>query len=284
MNDRDNRRVLDVAVLLGVTGASRMAREFALDIAAGEKGRALGVTGIDLAFIDKPEPVPPGAMDFRVRGQATLRHQAVAIKRQVTTEFADACRQRGVEHEIVAFDGEPGPALVKAAAVTDFLVTGCDTGFRGAIQESPSECVEDYLREMPRPALITPESKAEGRDVLIAYDASLPAMRTIQNFVFSGLFDDRRVLTVAVCETRAEADGRLDELGRYLARHGRVVEPHPIVTSVSAGEALRLVASDRKPALMVLGAFGHRGIKEVFLGSTTTDLVAAPPCPLFLYR
>jgi nucleotide-binding universal stress UspA family protein len=36
--------------------------------------------------------------------------------------------------------------------------------------------------------------------------------------------------------------------------------------------------------LMVMGAYGHNGLRELFLGSTTTNVIRKSPIPVLLTR
>lgn len=66
--------------------------------------------------------------------------------------------------------------------------------------------------------------------------------------------------------------------------HGHAAEANPIVSASDPAEIFSKLVAERHIGTFVMGAYGHRGLREFFFGSTTSTLVEAPPCPLFLYH
>jgi nucleotide-binding universal stress UspA family protein len=70
----------------------------------------------------------------------------------------------------------------------------------------------------------------------------------------------------------------------YLRGHGYEVDANPVASRVHPAEVLRIEIADQKIGTLVMGAYGHRGLRELMLGSTTSTLIENPPCALFVYH
>lgn len=70
----------------------------------------------------------------------------------------------------------------------------------------------------------------------------------------------------------------------YLRSHGYEVDANPIASRVHPAEVLNIEIANRKIGTLVMGAYGHRGFREILFGSTTSALVESPPCALFVYH
>jgi len=77
---------------------------------------------------------------------------------------------------------------------------------------------------------------------------------------------------------------RASRAASYLRIHGYQAEANPIASRVHPAEVLRIEIADRKIATLVMGAYGHRGFRELLFGSTSNALLENPPCTLFVYH
>ena len=106
----------------------------------------------------------------------------------------------------------------------------------------------------------------------------MPALTTPRAVVFASVngWNETDADELAARATHGVAD--------YLRSHEYRVEAHPIVSDVHPSEALRIQVADRNIGTLVMGAYGRRGLRELLFGSTTSSLLEAPPCALFLYH
>jgi nucleotide-binding universal stress UspA family protein len=136
------------------------------------------------------------------------------------------------------------------------------------------------LKSSPRPAIVFPKRRVTGESVLVAYDGSVQAARTMASFVHSGLGEGRSVHVVACHSLRAEASALCEIAERFLGRHGFQSEPH--VSDGSPGEAILSLAERISAGLIVMGAFGRASVAEFFFGSTTRSILRELPLPVFV--
>lgn len=273
-----------IIVLLGETPASVTARQYAFRLTRAEGAKIAGIAGIDIAFIESPMIGGLGTTSYKSHMEETLKAQAASAHGRLHELYESECRAHGVSFEWIDFTGDPLDSIRRAAEGADLLVTGHDTAFHGNIREWLPDMLADLLRAAPRPLIVTGEADHGDGDVMIAYDGSLPAMRSVQLFALLGLWSRRRVSLVAIHADKQTADKLAQGALRYLRGHGCEVVLVPVTTRAAPAEILRIEAADRGIGTLVMGAYGHRGLRERLFGSTTTNLVEDPPCALFVYH
>ncbi|MDP3547301.1 MAG: universal stress protein [Phreatobacter sp.] len=57
--------------------------------------------------------------------------------------------------------------------------------------------------------------------------------------------------------------------------HGYEVDEHPNVSTAPPADVIDGKAAHSRIEVLVMGAYGHRGLKEFFLGSTTQSIMGA---------
>lgn len=275
------RRML---VLLGETPASSTARTHAFRLAKAADAALAGLAGVDLAAIEAPMPGRAGGTAFKVRLEEQLKRQATDIRERLHETFAQECERHAVPFEWLSFEGDPLAALYLATESCDLVITGHDTGFEGNIREQLAHALAKLLITTPRPVIVCGDEPGPGDGVLIAYDGSVASMRAVQMFVLLGLGEGRRLYLTSVDAEQELAARRVVGAAAYLRVHGYDVETIPIATRASPAEVIAIEVASRKIGTLVMGAYGHRGVREFLFGSTTQALAEAPPCALFLYH
>ena len=117
--------------------------------------------------------------------------------------------------------------------------------------------------------------------VLVGYDGSVPAIRTLQLFALLGLGAGQAVRVLSVAGDRAEAARLAGEATEYLRRHGLDAEAIA-VQGEHPKEALLAELAAMRARLLVMGAFETSALRSFFTGSLTEALLLAAPCPIFV--
>ena len=273
-----------ILVLLGETPSSASARQYALRLAQSTEAGVAGLAGIDLTYIEAPMPGGIGTSAYKVRLEEQLKKQAVDIRQRLHETFELECKDHSVRFEWLSFEGDPIGILYLATETSDLVVTGHDTAFCGNVHEQLSEVLAKLLLITPRPVIVCPDDISAADDVLIAYDGSVPAMRAVQLFTLLGVGQGKRIHVTSIDASQELAARRSGGAAGYLRSHGYEVEVNPIASRVHPAEVLNIEIADRKIGTLVMGAYGHRGLREALFGSTTSKLVENPPCALFIYH
>jgi nucleotide-binding universal stress UspA family protein len=185
----------------------------------------------------------------------------------------------------VKLSGDPEELLVREAQAVDLLVIG-----RKSIPEGPgrsaSHVLRQTLRHAPRPVLCVRQSDGsswENAPVLVAYDGSPQAAKTLQIFNAVGLGRGRDIHMLMV--TSDSEDQHALELGAdYLKAYDFQVHLDFKTWGLPAGEIIVAEAKRLQAGLIVMGAYGQTPIKELFFGSVTRTVLKDSKLPLFLYH
>lgn len=268
------------SILVGLNGtqSSKAAAEHALRLAAETRAKILGLAVLDPAQVCPAESVPLGAGEFKRVRDAALWQSANEHRERLLLDFDQQCQAASVVAQTRKFDGDPAPALCANAQRVDLLVVGKkhtpeETGI------TSSATLQTILHHSPRPVLCVPTGTKPRQPILIAYDGSLPAARTVQLFVASGLHANRPVHLLTSGDRAAEI---AEPCREFLATHGIHAEQH--LTTGTPAEQILQFADRLEVGLLVMGAYGQPRFREFLFGSTTATVLQRMGVPLYLYH
>lgn len=273
-----------ILLLLGESSSSAVASAHARRLARESGIGITALSGVDEIFIEAPMPGTIGGAAYRAQMEGGLKARAEKAQQQLTENFINDCTGDGIAPTTLSFHGDPVEAARAASAGCDLIVAGHDVTFRGLRSESTSDAVSHLLRTAPRPVLICPDHVPPEGDVLVAYDGSVPAMRALQLFVLIGSWSGRRVHVSSVDPDGDLAGRRAGMAASYLRLHGYEVDEHPIASTAPPAEVIEIQAAHSRIEVLVMGAYGHRGLKELLFGSTTQSIMGTPRSFVFLYH
>ena len=160
-------------------------------------------------------------------------------------------------------------------------------------QADPEETQDDdmpaqVLLAAGRPAIVVPYIGARetlGERVMVAWDAGREAARAVND----ALPILERAGTVEVLTVNPQrAWGRHGQepgadIALQLARHGVKVDvQHAISDGMDAADTILSRLADRSSDLLVMGAYGHARLRELFLGGVTEGILRHMTVPVFM--
>ena len=273
-----------ILLLLGETPSSLVARRHALWLARQTNAALTGFAGVDPASLQTPMPGRIGSSAYSAELNKELQQEAVQLRQSLHDAFERECRDQGVTFEWLSYDGDAANALLLAAETRDLIITGHDTASCGDSSDSVPEALSKLLSSAPRPVIVCPDETVSRGEILIAYDGSPVAMRTLQMFALLGIAKGTPVHITSIEEDQELATRRTSAAAIYLRSHGYEVETSAITSAVDPSEVLRIEVTNRKAGMLVIGAYGHRGLRSFLFGSTSQNLIENPPCMLFAYH
>lgn len=142
--------------------------------------------------------------------------------------------------------------------------------------------LENVIRALTKPILITlPEFNVPQR-YMIAFDGSATATKVLEKFAVSDLLKGLECHIVMVAEDDSNHQAQLDNAKQQLITGGFDVTTALLQGAVQP--ALHDYQRENAIDLMVMGAYGHSRIRQFLVGSNTAKMVRMSDIPLLLLR
>jgi nucleotide-binding universal stress UspA family protein len=275
-----------ILAALDDTPSGKAAIGFALKKARTTGARLSGIAVIDRDFLMPPEPGRIGMIELKARRDAARLAAEQQRVQKVQREFLNSCTASGVDADVAVLQGEPVRSVREVSALHDAVVIGRDSDLHGEASDGSADTVCGLLKATARPLFVVPPAgdARTSTDILIAYDASIPSARTLQIFALLRLANGVKCTVLSVDRSRENAVRAAQEAGSYLSLFGHVPTLTPIASGADPADVAAEFVATEKPGIMVMGAYGHTGLKERLLGSFTTKMLARCAAPLFVYH
>jgi nucleotide-binding universal stress UspA family protein len=145
--------------------------------------------------------------------------------------------------------------------------------------------LERVLRSVSKPCLVTSRKFKSIDRVAVAYDGAKSSTKALEFIAQNELFKALDLHIISVAESQGEEDeaaSRLKEAEKRLNANG--VYPACQVLTGEVETAVSDYVTHSKIDLLVAGAYGHSRIRELLIGSTTTDLLRRCHVPVLCFR
>lgn len=227
-----------------------------------------------------------GTREHLLAELAELDGQRARLARERGRDFLESARRRATEA------GRPEPAtrqrngeLVDALHSMDDEIRLLAIGKRGESAGDDDHLgsnLERVIRGVSCPILVTNQSFTPPERVLIAFDGSKTGQRVIERAVATPLLSEVEVHLVYVGTPNDDRRRQIDAAAETLRAAGA-----RLTTAVIEGDvepALHDYQRKHGLDLMVMGAYGHTRIRQLLVGSTTTDMIRRAEVPLLIVR
>lgn len=217
-------------ILIGLSGTehSRAAAELAVGWAEQYHASIAGIAIVDIPHLTAPEAVPLGAGAYKIERDEVLVRVAGERASQAMDELEVRCAAAGVSCHTIKREGDPEKLLVLEAQRADLLFLG-KTSISEELAIPDSRVLRQILRHTSRPVVCVAQCNHSAA-VLVAYDGSAQAAKSLQMFQCLGLGDHREIHVLTVSANPAD---------RYPGQcAGRIYA----VSQPSSATALRIVA------------------------------------------
>jgi len=213
---------------------------------------------------------------------------------RATTILAAAekrCRDAGVASETVHETGGLVPVMRDQERHADLVVLGQRGEHARWSGGMLGSSVERMVRASIKPCLVTPEKFRPIHHMLIAHDGSIESGKALHAGIDLALALGTELTIITVCTPRSERSQReaeesaskiLNEAVQLAQDHG--LKPHAHLAHGNAETEILNHSDKTKATLIVMGAYGHTRIRELVLGSTTSQVLHKATVPVLLVR
>ena len=217
-------------------------------------------------------------LDFSSKMREILEERGKTI----LEDFAARCEKEGIRYTAHLDMGLIANEICERSKVSDLVVLG----HRGVNEEFSTGLLgttaETITRKCPRPVFVSTRQFKPVESPLLAYDGSQRASSAMESAAefCTVLHLPLTVLTVSRDESVIRAN--LQQARGYLGSY-----PIDVTYETAGGYPEQKIVEQlvsRNHDLLFIGAYGHRRIIEMVLGSTTEYVMRNAPCPVFLNR
>ena len=142
--------------------------------------------------------------------------------------------------------------------------------------------LERVVRAATKPVLVASRAFRPIKSFMIAYDGGASAEKAVQHIVKGKLFADLHCSIVTFGKANAASEARLEQAASLLRDAGYDVD-----SSFIDGEperAIKQKIEENNIDLLVMGAYGHSRMRQLIIGSTTTEMVRSCLVPVMMFR
>ncbi|MFX4837921.1 universal stress protein [Acinetobacter baumannii] len=142
--------------------------------------------------------------------------------------------------------------------------------------------IENVVRALHKPVLITSAPFSPPKSFLIAFDGSQTARKCVERIASSPLLKGLAVHLVYVGNPNSEMQNQLSWAKEQLESQGFNITSNTLDGEVD--KAIINYAEQHQIDLIVVGTYGHSKIRQFFIGSTTTKVITSANKPVLLLR
>ena len=274
-------------ILIPLDGSqhSTAALDYGMWIADRFKGTLLGQHVIDTISIEGTffhdisgslgfEPY----LDFSTKMREVLEERGKAI----LEDFSERCRERQIKHQIFLDMGLIANEICERSKVADLVIIG----HRGINEEFSTGLLgttaETITRKCPRPVFVSTKKFKAIERPLLAYDGSQRASAAMESAAEFCTVLGLPLAVLTITKEQKPAEIAVQQAKSYLSSYA--IETRYETDRGYPEQKIIDYLTKFDYDLLFIGAYGHRRIIEMVLGSTTEYVLRKSPCPVFLNR
>lgn len=228
-----------------------------------------------------------GSQELLLQQLAELdeKHSKLALQRgrSILTAAKERAEQAGVTAVDTCMQHGPLPQILAGLAETSRLLVLGKRGFSSADAHGHMGVhVERVIRTVQRPVLLTQQHYKTPQRIMLAYDGSATAQKSLQMLAASPLCRGLPVHLVMAAADSESSRSELNSAAEIMRSAGFDTK-----TAIVDGEpevVLHQYQQEHVIDLLVMGAYGHSRIRQFIVGSTTTAMICKAKCSLLILR
>jgi len=264
----------------------RTAIDFGVYIAKKLEAQLIGLHVIDIGLMRGPVfsdisgsiGLPP-YQEFLPVIEAGLDGRAETVLKA----FRERCEAAGLHPETVKAVGVIDETIIEEGKKTDWiLLAQRGENFhlaKGGILGSTAELV---VRNSGKPVMVTPKTYQDIESMALAYDGSPPAHNALKLAVNLSEKAAWPLTIICITEDQAAADRLHKKIETYLEPFQ--IDCETIIIREKDNRGIIKFIQEGSVELLVMGAYGHNRLRQLFIGSTTSDVIQKSRIPVLLTR
>ena len=206
----------------------------------------------------------------------------------VLKEFQERCQSKGVKAEVKKVIGRISTIIIEEAQNAD-LILMAKKGEHFHLKEGGllGSVAEAVARNSGKPVLITPENFVEIESMALAYDGSVSASKALHLSLELSQHNTWPLTVIIITPDSKKAAAliaQVEEANQTEPEEPPIADCETIILSGKEQDEIIKFIREGSVELMVMGAYGHNRLRELLLGSTTSQVVRKSPIPVLLIR
>lgn len=273
-----------ILVVLDGSKAATVAKQYAIKLAKDLGAELTGVGVVDTPWITAAQAEPLGGVAFKVhRDQDIIRQNHKKIK-DMLEKFKASCDENNITHTVSELEGFPATEIEILSEMHDLIIIGRTTDFNFDLDVDTDSTVRYIIRDNPRPTIVVTSDYEVDKKVLIAYDGSLQAARALHMYLLLGIGKGHKVHILSISKKQKDAVAVALRATEMCRLHGVEAEYEGVTSKNLPEVVIQKKAKEIGATMVVLGAFGHNGIREFLFGTTTEHLLQQSEISLFIHH
>ncbi len=274
--------IRSILIALADSPDNLSARNYAFWLAKKKGSRIHAVALIDIAAFEipvlgTPDGFMPSVVPPPIKENGSLLGELSEAAQKSLQHFADQCASRGIPATVEIKTGIPGEIIGRMAVAHDIVIVS-RSGYNpiASSQETMDSLVAPAIRNSVRPVLVAATEFREESDIqkiLVAYDGSRSSARALMATAEIAARPGVDCLLVTVAQSQNSGKELIGPAEAFLAHHGVSPRTH-IATGSKPSDVICGMVATGKADLVIMGAYGHRPLREVLFGSTTEKVLS----------
>jgi nucleotide-binding universal stress UspA family protein len=266
-----------------------VATQFAIRLAKRFDASLTGLAVVDISNIHSTIGI--GGYGTEIYGRqiwTKMADETRHVAEKLLKSFKHSVEKEGIRHRDVKEQGASYDLIVEEMKYHDLLVVGRDSRFFYNQPDRDTDTLAKVVKKGVSPTLVVTDDYRNVESIVIAFDGSAPAARSLKAFVHLlpyGKDLEIDLVYIADGESSEDMDKAMTILKQaedYLKEHNfRYITKH-VLEKGEPGERLVELQKKKNPDLIILGAHSVSAVRRAAFGSTTHHLITKSEVPLFM--
>lgn len=266
-----------------------IATQYAISLAERNDASVTGLAVVDTSNIYPTSIIGDPDQTHHARNLwEELTDESRNIARKLLEKFENTVEKSNVRYTAITQEGASYDRIIEGMKYHDLLVVGRDSHFFYNEPKQETKTLAQVVKNGVSPTLIVTHHFEEVNKVLIAFDGSRPASRSLKSFAHLSPFGKDLEIELLHIHKGGDddfdynSDTILDHANDYLLEHDFKNITQKFLDSDKISEAILERRKEIGADLIVLGAHAVSAIKRLTFGSTTHELITKTDSPLFM--
>ncbi len=217
-----------------------------------------------------------------------LSEESRNVAKKLLARFKSSVDETGVRYTAIKKEGASYDRIIEGMKYHDLLVAGRDSHFFYNEPKRETKTLAMVVKHGVSPTLVITNEYREIKKVLVAFDGSAAAARSLKGFVqLMPYGKDIEIELIHISsgdedEQTESAESVLELAEYYLMEHNFKNITKKVLENGKPSDRILERQKETDADLIVLGAHSVSAIRRMTFGSTTHDLITKTDTPLFL--